>query len=613
MNYPKEHRESLEFRARLLANCRKDPALQARVKELFFRDILFAFNVFFYTLDVRRRPEHHRSFCTYGFQDKTILDIFKAIQGQEDLVIEKSRDMGCSWMVILVYLYCWLDPKGGGDFLLGSRIEDYVDKKGDMRTLFEKARYTLYKLPAWLRPEGFKKRKHDYYMRLINPATGATITGESNNANFSTGGRYTSVLFDEFGKWESTDESAWTAAGDATPSRVAVSTANGAGGQYYKLVTDGKTKKITLHWSRHPLKAEGLYCKFPKPIEAGEVVDEQSWVGLRSVWYDKEFERRTANEVAQELDINYLGAGNPYFMGRAFNRLQLLLKTPREVKGLLGLEYGSLTLEKVTSKDNAVFVFEPPRKDCQYVVSVDVAEGKEDGDFSVVKVLNRMTLSTDASFFTDLDEVQLSRFVVAITKYYTFPEDGTSLEEPWWAVEANSLGLAVFDLCTEIYDLPNPFMMPRYDVAKQSISYRKGWWTGKDSRRALTSGITKWLLDGVGWTDIRCVGEMLTFVKDKNGKPQATSGNFDDEVMCFGIGLQVHYLLPMDEVEEYNLADLLRKRVGFSQTVVDQAQFPVGDPELTTEEACLLTLENKRDLRDGIDFSENLTDSFYDY
>lgn len=609
MNYPKDHRSSLEFRAKLLARCNKDAAFRAQVRELFFRDILFAFNVFFYTLDVRRRPEHHRCFCTYGFQDETILDIYNAIQNQEDVVIEKSRDMGCSWMVILVYLYCWLDPKGGGDFLLGSRIEDYVDKKGDMRTLFEKARYALYKLPSWLRPDKFKQRKHDYYMRLINQESGATITGESNNANFSTGGRYTSALFDEFGKWESTDESAWTAAGDATPSRVAVSTANGAGGQYYRLVTDGKTKKLTLHWSRHPLKAKGLYCRWPKPIEAADVVDENHWVGLRSVWYDAECDRRTANEVAQELDINYLGAGHPYFNGRAASRLQLLLKTPRETKQLLGLEYGSIQLTQTMDKDNAVFIFEPPRKDYQYVVSIDVAEGKEDGDFSVVKVLNRMTLSVDASFFTALDEVQLSKYVVAITHYYTFSDS----DEPWWAVEANSLGLAVFDLCTEIYDLPNPFMMPRYDVAKQTISYRKGWWTGTDSRRALTSGLTKWLLEGIGWTDQRCVGEMLTFVKDKNGKPQAMAGNYDDEVMCFGIGLQVHYLLPMDDIEEYNLKDVLEKRAGFTGSISIKEKFPLGDPEPTIEEACLATVEKNQNMRDDLQTAEQEFNLYYEY
>ena len=608
MDYPKTHKESLIFRAKLLAKCGADSMFQAKVKELFFRDILFAFNVFFYTLDVRKRPEHHRCFCTYGYQDETIIDLYNAIQGQEDIVVEKSRDMGCSWMVILVYLYCWLDPRGGGDFLLGSRIIDYVDKKGDMRTLFEKVRYGLYKLPVWLRPKGFIMRKHDYYARLINPETGATITGESNNPNFSTGGRYTSALFDEFAKWENTDASAWMAAGDATPCRIAVSTANGASGQYYQLVTDGKTKKVVLHWSRHPEKGEGLYCAYPKPLEAGDIVDEHNWMGLRGVWYDKQCERRNDLEVAQELDINYIGAGYPYFTGRAMSRLQVLLKATKEPKKLLGLEYGSFELAETDQKDDALFVYEPPDKDCQYIVAVDVAEGKEGGDYSVVKVLNRFTLSTDASFYTHVDEVQLSRYVVAITKYYTF--DGQ--EEPWWAVETNSLGLAVFDLCNEIYDLPNPFMMPKFDTVKQSASYRKGWWTATESRRVLTSGIMRWLLDGTGWTDNRCVGEMLTFVKDKNGKPAAKEGTHDDEVLCFGIGLQVHSIVPFENEEEISLADLVKRRNAFSGTVTDKQGFAKRDTP-TVEETCIATAINNQNVQDDLMKSEELIDIYTDY
>ena len=564
--------------------------------------------MFFYTLDVRKRPNHHRCFCTYGYQDETIVDIYDAIQAQEDIVVEKSRDMGCSWMVILIYLYCWLDPKGGGDFLLGSRIIDYVDKKGDMRTLFEKVRYGLYKLPVWLRPKGFIMRKHDYYARLINPETGATITGESNNPNFSTGGRYTSALFDEFAKWENTDVSAWMAAGDATPCRVAVSTANGASGQYYSLVTDGKTKKVVLHWSRHPEKGEGLYCAYPKPLEAGVIVDEHNWMGLRGIWYDKQCERRNALEIAQELDINYIGAGYPYFTGRAMSRLQVLLKAIKKPKKFLGLEYGSLELTKTDQKDDSLFVYELPNKSCQYIISVDVAEGKEGGDYSIIKVLNRFTLSTDASFYTHIDEVQLSRYVVAITRYYTF--DGQ--EEPWWAVETNSLGLAVFDFCNEVYDLPNPFMMPKFDTIRQSVSYRKGWWTATESRRVLISGLMKWLIDGTGWTDNRCVGEMLTFVKDKNGKPAAKEGTHDDEVMCFGIGLQVHAIVPFENEKELSMADLLKRRKEFPGTVTNKSNFDKIDIP-TVEESCLETAMNNRNTKDNIMESEELVDFYTDY
>ena len=516
--------------------------------------------------------------------------------------------MGCSWMVILTYLHCWLDPKGGGDFLLGSRTEKYVDLKGDMRTLFEKLRYGLYKLPSWLRPKGFRRGKHDFFARLINPETGSTITGESNNANFSTGGRYNGVLFDELAKWEVTDTPAWTAAGDATPCRVAVSTPMGASGKYYGLITDGRTKKLTLHWSRHELKSEGLYCRYPKPVEAGDLVNEDNWTGLRSPWYDAEDLRRTPEEMLQELDISYLGSGNPYFTGRAMGRLQVLLKADKKPKKLLGLEYGSFEFTETNQKDDALFVYELPDKGCQYIVSVDVAEGKDGGDYSIVKVLNRFTLSTDASFYTHVDEVQLSRYVVAITKYYTF--DGQ--EEPWWAVETNSLGLAVFDFCNEIYDLPNPFMMPKFDTVKQSASFRKGWWTATDSRRTLTSGLTKWLLDGTGWTDNRCVGEMLTFVKDKNGKPAAKDGTHDDEVMCFGIGLQVHSIVPFENEEEMSIADLVKRRNAFSGTVTDKQCFDKRDTP-TVEETCIATAMNNQNVQDDLMKSEELIDIYTDY
>lgn len=607
MDYPKEHKESLKFRAKLLHKCSSDPIFKAKVKELFFRDILFAFNVFFYTLDVRRRPNHHRCFCTYPYQDESIVEIYDSIQNKRDIVIEKSRDMGCSWMVILIYLYCWLNPDGGGDFLLGSRKETYVDNKGDMRTLFEKIRYGLYKLPVWLRPKGFDRKKHDYYARMINPESGASLTGESNNANFSTGGRYTSVLFDEFGKWESTDSSAWMAAGDATPSRVAVSTPNGASGKYYGLVTDVKTKKVVLHWSKHPLKNKGLYCEYPKPVMAGAIVDDGHWIGLRSEFYDAEDKRRTPLEMLQELDINYLGSGNPYFIGRSMGRLQVLLKSEKEPKKLFELEYGALELTETSQKDDAVFVYEFPDKHCQYIISVDVAEGKDDGDYSVIKVLNRFTLSTDASFYSHIDEVQLSRYVVAITKYYTFEGQ----EEPWWAVEANSLGLSVFDFCNEVYDLPNAFMMPKYDTVKQGVSYRKGWWTSSDSRRALTSGITRWLLEGTGWTDTRCVGEMLTFVKDKNGKPAAKEGTHDDEVMCFGIGLQVHAAVPFENEDELSFAELIKRREGFSKTVTDRSDFKEVHV-VTVEESCMATAMNNRKVQDDIARSGELADIYAD-
>ena len=549
LNCPKDYAENLAWRRKLLLRAKLDPLFQMRVRELFHRDPLFAFNAFFFTLDVRRRPEHHQPFCTYEFQDEVILKIVETIDKGEDLIVEKSRDMGASWMVILVFLWYWLRPSGGVDFLLGSRIEDYVDKKGDMRTLMQKARYAFYKLPKWLWPKDFSAKTHDNFMRLQNPETGSAITGESNNANFSTGGRYAAVLFDEFAKWEGTDKSAWMSAGDATPSRIAVSTSFGAAGQFYDLVSDPLKSKLSLHWSLHPLKAEGAYCFWPK---LGEEVEDRKLI--RSPWYDRECQRRSALEVAQELDMDYIGSGNPVFDGKAMKRIMTLRRIEREPEEYCDFNLGELTLVPLGSnkpRDSEGFLvcYKKPNEKCTYAMGVDVVEGVLGGDYAVVKLINRVTKDVDAGYFSRINEIDLSRIIATIAKFYT------TFEAPWVGVETNASGLSTFDFCYEVHDITNLFMMPVFDSAKQSISYRKGWRTTESSKNVLVGGIKNWLLDKQGWCDSRLCKEMTTFIHKENGKAAAREGSHDDEVMAFGIALQVDIQAPQVEFEAPKVVD----------------------------------------------------------
>ncbi len=605
--YPKDFRENMEWRRDMLLRCSEDPAYLTKVKELFFRDPLFAFNGFFYTLDIRKKPFTQQPFCTYPFQDQAILELVSVIQessgmNTKDLLWEKSRDMGATWMILGTFMWFWLNPDFPSDFLLGSRIQDYVDKIGDPRTHFHKLRYLLYKFPQWLVPKGFDKRKNDNFMKLENPETGATLTGESNNANFSTQGRYTAILYDEFAKWESTDTAAWTSGGDASPCRIANSTPFGAAGKHYELATDGRTKKIVMHWSLHPEKRGGLACLWPKPEEADDEVNEYHWVGLTAEWYEKEKLRRTAQEVAQELDIDYIGAGSPIFDGRAGKRIGTLLRSNRQAETfrINTEDFSPLHtsdfrrfisgVENPNDYEDYLLVFDKPRIDRNYVLGVDVAEGKEDGDYSVVKVLDRETESVVATFASQINEVDLAKAVVLMTLLYTFEDR----EEPWWAVEANGPGLATFDIVVEMYDLPNPFMMMRFDVAKQTASYRKGWWTDTNSRRKLVSKAKEWLLLGLGWCDPRCCREMTTFVKSKSGRPEAKSGTHDDEVMCFGIALMVNELAPLDEYEEPE------KPI---RELQDHLTKPSGKEEvLSIEQRCLATIMRNQKVLSSDDY-----------
>lgn len=532
-NFPKDHKQNMLWRRNLLVKAHKDRSFRDSLITLFYDDILFAFNAFFYTYDVRLAPNHNLPFCTFSFQDMVIKKLCKNIDQKNDLVIEKSRDEGLSWMVLLTFLWYWLNPEGGGDFLMGSRKEDYVDRKGDMRSLFAKLRYTLYKLPMWLRPEGFG-RLNDSDRKLVNPLTFASITGESNNESFSTAGRYRAVLFDEFAKWKQTDTHAWTAAGDATPCRIAVSTAWGTNNKFFSLVKERRTEILSLYWYLDIRKNEGAHCPFPKPIKPPYATGP---------WREQELQRRGQREVAQEIDGNYVGSGFNAFaeLTEFINSMMQIEMKPVQV---LSYNYEKEILveaEPESSLEDKLVIFEKPASAKNYIVSCDPAEGGEKADYSVIKVLCRETRSIVATYASRVtDEVVLASLLSRIWLMYTPRENAVT----WWAVETVGPGLAVFDLCIEKHRMhKGAFLMPKIDTVNQKIAYRKGWWTSTASRRALIGGLKDWLHEEEGWVDGRCLGEMLTFEIGPTGKSQARAGSWDDDLMAFGIALQVDELV----------------------------------------------------------------------
>jgi len=573
--WPQGYSENMKWRIKLLQKCAKDDIFAQKIKEYFFEDILFAFNAFFFTLDVRRKPYHHRPFITYPYQDEIILQIRDCIQKGEDLLIEKSRDMGVTWMVLLTYLHFWLNPAGGVDFLLGSRTEKYVDKTGDNRTLFEKLRYALYFLPRFLRPAGFRKDKHDNFLELKNPYTRATITGESNNPSFSTAGRYTSVFFDEFGKWETTDKLAWTAAGDATPCRIAVSTPNGAAGHFYELRST-QIKKIICHWHLHPYKGLHATCPWPRPPKT------YGFDLITSPWFENEKKRRTKYEIAQELQIQYLGGGRVVLTDEAGKSLLEYLDAP-EVRPFYYDLVERRFIPEARFADDVLHIYALYNPEHQYIIAADVAEGLPDGDYSAVIVLNRITFNVDAVYHQRVNESDLAERILDIAALYTGKDETLA---PYVAIETNSMGKATFNRVEEA-GYSRLFMMPRYDISRQQISYRKGWITSPQSRPALISAIREYLTFRAGELNYKpLIRELTIFAYDKFGKPQAPAGEHDDLVMAFGIAVAVHEILPLDKIEK-------PAKQGVTTNVINLDDYRIEE-ETSLSARCLQSVLRKR-------------------
>lgn len=237
---------------------------------------IFFIENFGWTFDPRPQASpHHLPFFLYEYQKDAIRWIIDHIEHGHDGLLEKSRDMGVSWLLFVwVPLWYWLF-KDGINILMGSYKQDLVDNR-TKDSLFGMIDYAIDSLPKWMLPKGFTKDKHRNERRLVNPVNFNLIAGDTMNPDFGRGTRKTAVLFDELGSWDYARD-AWESCGDVTACRIANSTPKGY--NYYAQLRNSGMDVLTLHWKLHPLK------------------DDQ--------WYQFEKSRRTEEEVAQELDISY--------------------------------------------------------------------------------------------------------------------------------------------------------------------------------------------------------------------------------------------------------------------------------------------------------------------
>lgn len=276
---------NLRERSILLAKLIKSEELQAVELEVCRRDVLHWFSFWAMTYDPRfikgsSKPIGIIPFELYPFQIEAVTEVYQSILQGTDLAIEKSRDMGVTWLVIGVFVYCFIFlPDFAGR--LGSRNVNEVDRAGDISTLFEKARLMYRCLPHFMRPYGFNEGRHMTYLKLVNPVNRATLVGETANPSFGRSGRNTAALFDEMAFWEAAD-AAWEACGQTSPCRLAVSTPNGSANRFAKMTQrkiPDAPKKLTLHWKLHPKHDEA--------------------------WYAFQKTRYTRSGLAREVDISY--------------------------------------------------------------------------------------------------------------------------------------------------------------------------------------------------------------------------------------------------------------------------------------------------------------------
>ena len=215
-------------------------------------------------------------FILFEKQEEWVHWFIETWKNREPGLTEKSRDLGLSWLAMAVSCSICLfnsDVVVG----VGSRKEEYVDKKGDPKSLLFKARQFIENLPYTFRGD-WDARKHSPYMRIEFPATNSIIAGEAGD-NLGRGARTSFTIVDEFAFFPR-PAIVDAALSQTTNCRHDISTPWGSSNSFARKRFGGHIKVFTFAWQDDPRKDQAWYEKQVHDIDDPVI-------------------------VAQEIDLNY--------------------------------------------------------------------------------------------------------------------------------------------------------------------------------------------------------------------------------------------------------------------------------------------------------------------
>lgn len=234
-------------------------------------------------------------FIPFARQRQFVEFLLACLKDEESGLVEKCRDMGATWVCCAVSVWLWLFWPGVA-VGWGSRKEILVDKLGDPDSIFEKMRMIIRGLPRELLPVGFSPEAHMGFMKIINPETGATITGEAGD-NIGRGGRKRVYFKDESAHYER-PEKIEAALGDNTNVQIDISSVNGLGNVFHRRREGGH------EWAPGDHPPRGTVRVF--------IMDWRDHPAKDQAWYDARKRKAEAEGLlhlfAQEVDRNYAAA-----------------------------------------------------------------------------------------------------------------------------------------------------------------------------------------------------------------------------------------------------------------------------------------------------------------
>lgn len=486
-------------------------------------------------------------------------------------LVLKGRQQGFTSVITAYQLACSLLKKNFQGFTLS-------DKADNTEAIFQnKAKFPYDQLPEILQPtEKFNNRRQLLFEKLNSNWMVDTATenvGRSKTINFFHGS--------ECAFWKSMAK-IQAGLGEAFTSdciKIYESTANGYN-DFQKLWSSKsaincfyewwKTKEYRIKFENKETKEkfiENINNKKEWIFERIKILVDEKHLELEQVyWYYKKYTSYIDKDlIKQEYPCSaeeaFLASGNCYFdKEKIINRISEL-KEPIKTGSFI-YDYDGTKITNIrwqNDKDGFIKLYELPKKNYPYVIGGDTAG--DGSDYFIGQVLDNTNGNQVAVLRKQFDEDEYSRQMICLGRYYNNALEG---------IEANFSTFPIKEV--ERLGYKNQFVRTREDTYTGKPVKAYGFKTTGITRPLILAQLQAIVNDHIEKiNDKDTLEEMLTFVRNEKGRPEAQEGAHDDLVMALAIA---HYIRDQQEmtvkVDEKELEYNIMKDFGFEEESEDE-------------------------------------------
>lgn len=435
-------------------------------------------------------------FPLYEFQKKLV----HVLNKYDRTIVLKSRQLGISTICACYALWLIL-------FHTDQKVVTVAPDREKAKLILDKISFAYDNLPSWLIEKCNAKKVNDSKHELVlkNGSSAKAVSGSSKGARGLTANF---LILDEAAfidnahdLWASAQQTLSNSKGRA----IVLSTPNGDDGFFQPMWDDAEMQEndfvpIRLPWNVHP--------------------------GHDKEWREKQDKELGKRLAKQECECEFLSSGNTYF-------------EPEDI---------AFYKDMIDSSDNIPIDMYGPNKDVwvwehaipgrNYMVIVDTARG-DGSDNSGIEVIDIFSGNQVAEYRGGLEPKLLAKLAVSLAIIYNsallIVENVGLGHETVSFVQEENYNKIYFSPKGET-DNVNEYLKKYFENDPSKMT--AGFTTSTKTRPMILASFKSY----VGEREIkirskRLHGEMKAFIWGKDGKPKARSGQNDDLIFCYAIGM----------------------------------------------------------------------------